>query len=221
MKTTFLYSIIMPLGILALAISLSAHAADTEPNSIGGNEKKTAVDYWAEFKQDSEQTWKDSKSAFKDGWIEGKLAAALSLNKHLDPFPINIRVDDNRATLEGEVHSDIEKDLAENIALGIEGIDSVTNNINVIEKPAPAAEPTKKGRSFAQYVADVSTTAAIKTELLASKNIKGLDIKVDTFNDKVTLSGKVESLEERALAQAIAAKHNDVKGVINNLQVKS
>lgn len=221
MKTTFLYSIIMPLGILALAISLSTHAADTEPNSIGGNEKKTAADYWAEFKQDSEQTWKDSKSAFKDGWIEGKLAAALSLNKHLDPFPINVRVDDSRATLEGEVHSDIEKDLAENIALGIEGIDSVTNNINVIEKPATAAEPTKKGRSFAQYVADVSTTAAIKTELLASKNIKGLDIKVDTFNDKVTLSGRVESLEERALAQAIAAKHNDVKGVINNLQVKS
>lgn len=221
MKTTFLYSIIMPLGILALAISLSTHAADTEPNSIGGNEKKTAADYWAEFKQDSEQTWKDSKSAFKDGWIEGKLAAALSLNKHLDPFPINVRVDDSRATLEGEVHSDIEKDLAENIALGIEGIDSVTNNINVIEKPATTAEPTKKGRSFAQYVADVSTTAAIKTELLASKNIKGLDIKVDTFNDKVTLSGRVESLEERALAQAIAAKHNDVKGVINNLQVKS
>ncbi len=84
-----------------------------------------------------------------------------------------------------------------------------------------AAPTTPTGRSFAQYVADVSTTAAIKTELLASKNIQGLNIDVDTLNDKVTLSGKVKSLEEKALVQAIAAKHDDVKGVVNNLQVKS
>jgi osmotically-inducible protein OsmY len=70
-------------------------------------------------------------------------------------------------------------------------------------------------------VDDVSTTAAIKAELLASKNIDGLDIDVETLNDKVTLSGKVKSLEQKSLAQAIAAKHNDVKGVANNLQVKS
>jgi len=126
------------------------------------------------------------------------------------------------ALLEGEVYSDIEKELAENIALGVEGIDSVTNKIKVVERPAKVAEPSlPKGRNFAQYVADVSTTASIKTELLASKNIKGLDINVDTLNHTVTLSGQVGSLEEKALAQAIAAKHNDVKGVVNNLHVKS
>lgn len=223
MKTTFLHSVIMPLGALALTTSISAVASSKEPNLTGSyTEKKTASEFWSEFKQDSEQTWHDSKSAFKDGWIEGKLATALSLNKHLDSFKIDIHVDDNMATLEGAVHSDIEKDLAENIALGIEGIDSVTNKISVIEKPTGVAESTtREGRSFAQYVADVSTTAAIKTELLASKNVKGLDIDVDTLNDKVTLSGKVKSLEEKALAQAIAAKHNDVKGVVNNLQISS
>ena len=106
--------------------------------------------------------------------------------------------------------------------LGVEGIDAVTNNITVIEKPAKTLESTTgKGRNFAQYVADVSTTASIKTELLASPNIKGLAIDVDTLNHKVTLSGQVGSLEEKALAQAIAAKHENVKGVVNNLQVKS
>ncbi len=39
-----------------------------------------------------------------------------------------------------EVHSD--KKLAENIAPGAEGIDSVTNKIKVIEKPTKVTEPT-------------------------------------------------------------------------------
>lgn len=224
MKKSLIHSIIMPLGALALTMSMSVVAANKESGAAAGTytEKKSAAEFWAEFKQDSEQTWQDSKSAFKDGWIESKLETALILNKHLNPFEIDIRVDNNMATLEGEVYSDIEKELAENIALGVEGIDSVTNKINVIEKPAKTAVSTApKGRSFSQYVADVTTTAAIKTELLASKNIKGLDIDVDTLNDTVTLSGKVTSLEEKALAQAIAAKHDDVKGVVNNLQVKS
>ena len=98
----------------------------------------------------------------------------------------------------------------------------MNNNITVGAKPTKTAEATQsKSRSFSQYVTDVTTTAAIKTELLASKNVKGLNIDVDTLNDKVTLSGEVASTEEKALAQAIAAKHDDVKDVINKLKVKS
>lgn len=234
MKNTLFYSITISLSALALTTSLSAVAANTEPAANNGahtentytektyTEKRSAAEFWADFKQDSKQTWQDSKAAFKDGWIESKLETALILNEHLNAFKIDIEVDKDMATLGGEVHSDIEKELAENIALGVEGIDAVTNNIKVIEKPAKTAESVApQGRNFAQYVADVSTTAAIKTELLASPNIKGLAIDVDTLNHKVTLSGQVSSLEQKALAQAIAAKHENVKGVVNNLQIKS
>ncbi len=234
MKNTLFDSITISLSALALTTSLSAVAANTEPAANNGahtentytektyTEKRSAAEFWADFKQDSKQTWQDSKAAFKDGWIESKLETALILNEHLNAFKIDIEVDKDMATLGGEVHSDIEKELAENIALGVEGIDAVTNNIKVIEKPAKTAESVApQGRNFAQYVADVSTTAAIKTELLASPNIKGLAIDVDTLNHKVTLSGQVSSLEQKALAQAIAAKHENVKGVVNNLQIKS
>ncbi|EIK45303.1 histidine kinase [Cellvibrio sp. BR] len=234
MKNTLFDSITISLSALALTTSLSAVAANTEPAANNSahtentytektyTEKRSAAEFWADFKQDSKQTWQDSKAAFKDGWIESKLETALILNEHLNAFKIDIEVDKDMATLGGEVHSDIEKELAENIALGVEGIDAVTNNIKVIEKPAKTAESVApQGRNFAQYVADVSTTAAIKTELLASPNIKGLAIDVDTLNHKVTLSGQVSSLEQKALAQAIAAKHENVKGVVNNLQIKS
>jgi hyperosmotically inducible protein len=224
MKTALLKSITTLLSAITLVASFTVTAGDSRSSTTNNTytEKKTAEEFWAEFKQDSKQTWKDSKAAFKDGWVESKLATAIALNKYLNPFEIDIRVDNNVATLEGEVHSDIDKELAENIALGVEGIDSVTNKIKVVEKPAQVTKPTTPtARNFAQYVTDASTTAAIKTELLASKNVKGLAIDVDTFNNQVTLSGKVDSPEEKALAQAIAAKQNDVEDVINNLQVKS
>lgn len=220
MKTTLLNSIAIPFSLVVLTASITA-TANTKEHGIHA-EKQTTAEYWAEFKQDSKQTWKDSKEAFKDGWIESKLETALILNKHLNPFEIDIRVDGNVATLEGDVHSAIDKELAENIALGVEGIDSVKNNIKVVEKSSRTeTAKVKKGRNFAQYVDDASTTAAVKTELLASKNIAGLAINVDTYNNTVTLSGEVQTSAQKDLAQAIAAKQKDVKDVVNKLQVKS
>lgn len=198
------------------------YAGNTPPDLQ--SEKKSAAEYWAEFKQDSQQTWKDSKEAFKDGWVESKLKTALMLNKHLDTLDIDISVENNVATLAGEVHSDIERELAENIALGIEGIDSVKNNLKVTATPAATAHqtpPTNARRSFSQYVSDVSTTAAIKTELLASKNVEGLEIDVDTYNGVVTLSGTVNTSAQKDLAQAIAAKQDDVKNIVNKIAIGS
>ena len=215
----------MPLNTFLLVMAMSAALAFANNDSSNVKlEKKSAAEYWAEFKQDSRQTWKNSKEAFKDGWIESKLETALMLNKHLDTLDINIGVENNVATLDGDVHSNIEKELAENIALGIEGIDSVINNLKVIPKPAAAAHqasPTGTQRSFLQYVNDVYTTAAIKTELLASRNVEGLAIDVDTYNGIVTLSGKVDTSAQRDLAQTIAAKQDDVKNIVNKIDIGS
>lgn len=219
MKTTFVHSSVF-LGALALVTSLTVSAEDS--NNKNYSEKRSADQYWSEFKQDSKQTWKDTKEAFKDGWIESKLETALILNEHLDALDIDIRVDNTVASLSGEVNTDIEKELAENIALGIEGIDSVKNNIKVVPKQTSTAkEPLPRERSFSQYVSDVSTTAAIKTELLASKNVEGLKIDVDTYNNVVTLSGKVNTGAQKDLAQAIASKQHDVVNVVNKLDVRS
>lgn len=228
MKTTNFHFLTLPLSALLLMASMSSVAdqqkissppAQANKNSSHAD-KRSAAEFWADFKKDSKQTWKDSKAAFKDGWIESKLETALILNDHLRASNIEVQVDQDTAILEGEVYSEIEKELAQNIAEGVEGIDFVTNNLRVVEVPVKTADSAlPKGRSFAQYVTDASTTASVKTALLASENIKGLAINVDTFNDKVTLSGKVRTQEEKALAEAIAAKYDNVKGVINNLDI--
>lgn len=213
----------LTISLAMLSLSTQAAIADKTPEAPNDtySEKRRASAFWDDFNLDEDQSWPDEKAAFRDGWIEGKLAAALALNHHLHMFNFSVRVENAMATLGGGVYSDVEKELAEQIALGIEGIDKVTNNIHFMEKPAKTAEPiAPASRTFAQYVADVSTTAAIKTELRTSKDIDGSSIIVETLNRIVTLSGEVRTLEHKALAQAIAAKHNDVKGVINNLNVK-
>lgn len=180
---------------------------------------------WAEAKQDSKEVWRDTKSAFNEGVLEGKLEMAIVLNKHLNPFEIDIDVEGDKAILEGEVDSEIDKDLAESLAEGIEGISSVENRLTVNKNPSKSMRDEKVAgdadRDFSQFFSDVSTTASIKTELLANDNIKGLDLNVDTVNNQVTLSGKVQSEAQKSLAESIAKKREGVSKVINNIRVNS
>lgn len=204
-------------------ITVSVAAAIASPMAMAGDtgyeEKRNAEQYWSEFKQDAEQSWDDTKVAFRDGWVEGKLETALIMSEHLNPFEIDIKVDGSVATLTGDVSTDIDRELASNIALGVEGIDEVNNELKVVDDLKPAEQDS--GRDFAQYIEDLSTTAAIKTELVRSSNISGLDVNVDTFRDEVTLKGTVKSEAEKELVEAIVAKREGVESVNNQLQVQS
>ncbi|WP_020208056.1 BON domain-containing protein [Gilvimarinus chinensis] len=220
MQRNALQTVIAPVTSVALVTAFSISTA-VGANSEGAyDDKRSAEEYWADFKQDSEQNWENTQDAFRDGWIESKLETALVLNEHLNPFEIDISVDDAKATLAGEVSSDIDKELAENVAMGIEGIDAVENKLSV-KADLDKSKGEESGRNFSQYMEDISTTAAIKTELLASSNINGMSIDVDTYKDEVTLSGEVETEAQRKLAEAIVSKRDGVAKVVNNLKVAS
>lgn len=188
--------------------------------------KKETKEAWQETKQGSKELWNDSKKMFSEGVIAGRLESAIILNEHLNPFEIDIDVKRDNVTLSGQVDSEIDKELAENLAKGVEGVNSVTNNITVAEdtsKKRQAMMTTDKDskREFSQYVDDVSTTASIKAELLTNSEVEGMDINVDTYKDTVTLSGEVKSEQVKSLAEAIAKKRDSVKKVVNNLEVNS
>jgi osmotically-inducible protein OsmY len=78
-----------------------------------------------------------------------------------------------------------------------------------------------RGQSSAgQYVDDVAITAKVKSELLDSKQVDGLDVNVDSTNGRVTLSGWASSAAEATRAVAIASKVDGVKSVNNELKIK-
>jgi osmotically-inducible protein OsmY len=159
--------------------------------------------------------------ATKDAWLTGKIETAYVLNRHLNPFAITTEVNNGQVHLTGVVKDDIDRDLASEVARGIDGVVEVDNDLTIDAERTNAAarERAADGRDFGSWVDDATTTAVVKSKLLGNENTSGLKIDVDTEDDVVTLSGRVSSAEESSLAEQIARNTGDVKDVRNNLVV--
>jgi hyperosmotically inducible protein len=157
----------------------------------------------------------------RDAWLTGKVEMAYTLNAHLNPFDIDTAVEGGVVTLTGMVDSDVDKQLAEQIAAGIEGVADVNNELKVgMSKGEQADTRNDERRDFPSWFDDATTTAAVKSKLIANSSTKGLQIDVDTKEDVVTLSGSVGSDEQKQLAGEIAGNTGDVRDVRNLLVVK-
>lgn len=160
------------------------------------------------------------QQATQDAWLKGKVETAMLLNGHLNNFKIETEVEGGTVELSGEVDSDIKHDLAEEIALGVDGVKDVTNNIKV-KTDIAANETDTKSRSLKAKFDDLTLGTTVKTKLVANTNIAARDINVDTMNGVVTLKGEVDSKIERDLAVKIAENVEDVKKVEDELTIAS
>ena len=75
------------------------------------------------------------------------------------------------------------------------------------------------GQSIAGATANARITGAIKAKLIAEPGLSSFNINVDTTDGLVTLSGKVESLDQVARAVKLAIDTDGVHKVISTLQV--
>lgn len=158
----------------------------------------------------------DVSAQLKEARQEGSLWTAYALNRHLSPFTIDVDVEQGTAILTGTVESEVDRELAEQVALGIEGIQKVDNKL-VIDgqyQPKASSEP-----SLAQRFDDATLTATVKSKLLWNRSTEGLDIDVDTQNGVVSLSGEAQSAEAKELAGRLADNTDGVRKVVNNLKV--
>ncbi|CAM4462858.1 MAG: Osmotically-inducible protein Y [Legionellaceae bacterium] len=147
--------------------------------------------------------------------IQTKILTAYTLNSQLNPFEINVAVENQKVTLTGNVQDENEKFLAEEIAKNVEGVNSVNNQITIEKSTKRSTKP-----SFTQSVEDATTTAAVKTKLLMNSSTSGLEIHVKTVNGIVTLTGAVNSKTEKNLAGKLASYTSGVTKVKNNLVIK-
>ncbi len=72
-------------------------------------------------------------------------------------------------------------------------------------------------RTGGEVVDDASITAKVKSALLAEKDVNSFDIKVETFNGTVQLSGFVNSQWQIDKAGQVARSVNGVQNVKNDL----
>jgi hyperosmotically inducible protein len=79
---------------------------------------------------------------------------------------------------------------------------------------------TLTGETVGQNIDDTTLTSYVKTKLVADKAANLTRVDVDTTRGVVSLTGVVESEEQRKRAGQLAAQVDGVKRVINNLQVQ-
>lgn len=152
---------------------------------------------------------------------EGSVWTAFALNRHLSPFSIDVEIENGVAVLTGEVESEVDRDLAEQVALGVEGIREVDNQLKVEGETADRNAADDSGATFSTRFNDATTTATVKSKLLWNRNTEGLDINVDTRNGVVTLQGNANSSEAKELAERLARNTEGVRQVDNQLEVNA
>lgn len=79
---------------------------------------------------------------------------------------------------------------------------------------------TATQESTGEMVDNTAVTAKVKAAFVKDEMVKALDVKVETFKGVVQLSGFVNTAEQKARAEQIAAGIPGVKSVTNSIQVK-
>ncbi len=166
--------------------------------------------------QEGSAVLQEQTDTMSNAWRDGKLETVFLLNRHLNNFAIGTEVMGDRVLLSGKVESQVDKELAEELALGIEGIKEVDNRLVVV---APEEARAAGDSSFAQNIDDATLVAEVKVKLLAHEELSALAIDVDAHDATVVLSGNVESDGKKQLAEQVVQNINGVNEVENNLTV--
>lgn len=150
---------------------------------------------------------------------ESQIWTTYALSPYLRANDLKVSVHDGKATLTGNVEESVNKDLAEQIALGVDGIKKVDNQIAIQADYSPPARSAN--RSYGEVIDDASITSEVRSKLAWSKNAEGLATNVDTKRGKVTLAGTADSKASKDLAGRLATNTRGVVSVDNQLVVKS
>ena len=80
---------------------------------------------------------------------------------------------------------------------------------------------THKQEGTGEYIDDSVITAKVKAVIFEESTLKSAEINVETFKGTVQLSGFVDTADQKAKAEAIAAGVTGVTSVRNNITLKT
>lgn len=155
------------------------------------------------------------KEYTEDAATTSAVKSAFALNRQLSSLTIHVNSTNNPGksgndvTLTGQVPTEDDKRVAEDIARSTKGVANVVNNLEVVPK-IQAANPDK------QYVPDLEIRAAVLQSILNNPSLKTQQIKVDVYNGEVKLTGSVQSSTQKADAESAARAIANVRDVDSN-----
>lgn len=122
---------------------------------------------------------------------------------------VDVEVATSRALLTGRVDTPQDRVDAERIAWSVNRVAEVANEITI----APPG-------GFAANVNDEWITGRVRTRLIASPNVRSLNVNIETYDGVVYLMGLARSPEEVARAAEIASLVGGVNRVVSYMEVR-
>ncbi len=169
-----------------------------------------------------------------DATHEAEISSTIALSPYLRASELHVSAQQGMVTLTGTVTEEVNKDLAKQIALAVNGVKEVDNQIVVVSDdvaPATLADgvqneivdnrdnPSTDGNIPADVtqqghgIADGWITTKVKSRFMYSSRVDGSDISVNTHAGVVSLRGRVSSDSERERAIELARNVRGVRSV--------
>jgi osmotically-inducible protein OsmY len=150
-----------------------------------------------------------------DARVTGQVKAAFALSKRISAYDIGVETKDGVVTLTGQVPSEIDRELAENVAKDTTGVKQVDNQL----RAEPGLKPSDASAHESSRVADLETYADLRERLAASSYLTGSAIQISVKDHVVTLTGQVQTPQQKTGAEQVARSLPNVTNVINQLNV--
>lgn len=144
----------------------------------------------------------DESGKIDDRDITIAVRAELLVDRVVPHDGIAVKVEDGIVTLDGSVETLLVMDRAVNIVETIRGVLGIVNRIQVV----PGHDPS-----------DDEINRRVKTALQADPATGDFDVRVSSRSGTVTLSGKVDSHQEKTLSELITKGVEGVRNITNNL----
>lgn len=145
--------------------------------------------------------------------ITSTVKSKLLWSKYTDSQSIEVETNAGKVTLVGTADTEEAKALAGRLATGTHGVKSVDNKLVVDKTPGVTGMAKASTKEMGKTISDSWITTKLKSTYMYSRNVNGSDINVSTNAGVVTLSGKLDSGVERALAIELAQNIRGVKSV--------
>lgn len=146
-----------------------------------------------------------------DSGITAKVKSTLVDAKDIKSNDISVNTSKGVVTLNGFVSSQDQAERAVTLAKGVEGVKSVSDKLHVKD----STKSSVKG-----YASDTAITSEVKAKLLADDLVPSRNVKVETQDGLVQLSGTVKTKAQSDRAESVASAIEGVKSVKNDLTVK-
>jgi osmotically-inducible protein OsmY len=160
----------------------------------------------------------DAEKRKADAALMSKVKSAIAQTKRLHGYGIGVECREGMVTLTGEVPTEIDKELAANLARETLGVKEVTNQIRIT--PAATPQPGEiANQDLAINVDDLELQANLRERVISVPELKAQRIEIKVQNRVITLTGNVASEAQKLRAEQLIRNYPKVASVANQLRI--